>query len=223
MGRPASKVVCAVLVVAGFAVMSAKAMAQANSAELSSMLKDPAPRPPDLEKIYGRPTDPVKPDTSKQVAEYNRRRFELIARTSVEVVVLAETLQKSLAQPQSDAVLAQEAQVAAAVEQLAGNIHMVLLPDGLASRREEGTIKAKLPEGAEDVGQMRSRADALAAVAKDLHAEVDKSGADTLSIGVLTKSAQVRDLAHDLEVCIGKHSKGTTNKSSQVSGAICHR
>ncbi|HEY5331300.1 MAG TPA: hypothetical protein VIJ79_15570 [Acidobacteriaceae bacterium] len=205
MGKPASKAVCAVLAVAGFAVMSAKAMAQQNSACLARMLTDPAPRPPDLEKMYGKPTDPVKPDTSKQVAEYNRRRFELIARTSVEVAVLAETLQKSLAQPQSDAVLAQEAQVAAAVEQLAGNIHMVLLPDGLASRREEGTMKAKLPEGAEDLEQMRSRADALAEVAKDLHAEVDKSGADTLSIGVLTKSAQVRDIAHDLKVRMGKH------------------
>ena len=213
MGKPASTVVCAVLVVAGFAVMSAKAMAQENSVSpLSLPLKDPTPRQPDLEKIYGKPTDPVKPDTSKQVAEYNRRRFELIARASVQVAVLAETLQKSLAQPQSDAVLAQEAQVAAAVEQLAGDIHMVLLPDGLASRREEGTMKAKLPEGAEDLEQMRSRADALAAVAKDLHAEVDKSGADTLSIGVLTKSAQVRDIAHDLEVRLGKHSKGRTNK-----------
>jgi len=212
MGKPASKVVCAVLAVAGFAVMSGKAMAQGSSAELGAMLKDTAPRPPDLEKMYGKPTDPVKPDTSKRVAEYNRRRFELVARTSVQVAVLAETLQKSLAQPQSDAVLAQEAQVAAAVEQLAGNVHMVLLPNGQASRREEGTRRSNLPEGAEDLEQMRSRADALAAVAKDLHAEVDKSGADTLSLGVLTKSAQVRDIAHDLEVRIGKHSRGTTNK-----------
>jgi len=212
MGKPALKVVCAVLAVAGFAVMPAKAMAQGSSAELSSMLKDPAPRQPDLEKMYGNPTDPVKPDTSKRMAEYNRRRFELIARTSAQVAVLAETLQKSLAQPQSDAVLAQEAQVAAAVEQLAGNVHTVMLPNGPASGREEATGKANLPEGAENLEQMRSKADALAAVAKDLHAEVDKSGADTLSIGVLTKSAQVRDIAHDLKVRMGKQSKGTTNK-----------
>jgi len=208
MGKPASKVVCAVLVIAGFAVMPAKAMAQGSSAELGAMLKDPAPRPPDLEKMYGKPTDPVKPDTSRQVAEYNRRRFELIARASVQVAQLAETLQKSLAQPQSEAVLAQEAQVAAAVEQLAGNVHMVLLPNGLAGKHEEGARKANLPEGAEDLEQMRSRADALAALAKELHDEVDKSGADTLSIAVLTKSAQVRDIAHDLEVRMEKHSKG---------------
>jgi len=212
MGKRASKVVCAVLVAAGFAVMSAKAMAQGSSAELASMLKDPAPRPPDLEKMYGKPTDPVRPGTSKQVAEYNRRRFELIARASVQVAALAETLQKSLAQPQTDAVLAQEAQVAAAVEQLAGNVHMVLLPNGQAGRRDEGTTKANPPEGPEGLEQMRSRADALAAVAKDLHTEVDKSGADTLSIAVLTKSAQVRDIAHDLEVRMGKLSTGRTNK-----------
>ena len=207
MLQPVFKALYALCCLAGLALRN-QAKAQDNHASPVLILKDPTPRSPDLSKVYGKPADPAATPTSLQVANYNRRRFALIAHASNEIATLAKTLQKALAEEQSEAMLRQEAEVSSAIATLAGDVHMAVVPRGRGQAKERvGADKRAIEAGAADGAQVRSKVDTLVTLAEGMHTEVDKSEPDTLSVGVFTKSQQVRDLAHELTLRLQRRSK----------------
>lgn len=201
MRRPGMPLVCAACALAGLAATPVEATAQDNHGGTIVILKDPTPRPPDLEKIYGKPADGDESAAARKVKQYDQQRFALISHASGQVESLAETLQKAMAQEQSDAVLTQEAKVAAAIEVLAADVHMALQNEPeKSSKRDEKLKPTHKPQTAAELAQLRSRVDVLKALADGMHDEVAKSGPDTLPIGVLTKSVQIRDMARELKL-----------------------
>lgn len=162
------------------------------------VLKDPTPREPDLEKRFKTtPTSNVA--NPRKIANYNQQRFQLIGKASVQMHSLAQVLQASVAQQRTVNTSSQEAQIAGAIEMLAANVYTALAtssPRSLAKTHEDSSI-AK--DDRAQAAQLNSDTKQLEALTNALQAEVSKSSADTLPVGVLIRSSQVRELARSLK------------------------
>lgn len=162
------------------------------------VLPNPTPREPDLEKRFNTKSSPALSDSAR-VAAYNRQRFELIGRASAHIQSLSSALRNSIAQHNPGTTIAQEEQVAGAIESLAANVYAATASEspkpGAKTAREPLTGADSRTEGE----RLSAQAKQLDALAQALQTEVSKSTADTLAVGVLTKSAEVRDLAHTLK------------------------
>lgn len=178
------------------------AMAQSRTAQVM-ILPDPTPREPDLEKRFKTSAPPSPGKDPARVTAFNQQRLQLIGRASTHLRSLAALLQRSVAQHPSGASLAPEAQVAGAIETLAGNVYTAMATPG--SSGSSGTSgKASVNAAAAysqpaEVPDLTAATRHLAELTEALETEVSKSSVDTLSVGVLVKSAQVRDLAHTLK------------------------
>jgi len=74
-------------------------------------------------------------------------------------------------------------------------------PDANAQMEERENLVKPENYGAANVERMRQIAEdsaKLLKMAADLKAEVDKTGKDTLSLGVIRKAEQIERLAHDV-------------------------
>lgn len=162
------------------------------------VLKDPTPREPDLEKRF-RTTPTSNVPNTRKIANYNRQRFQLIGKASEQMHSLAQVLQASVVQPRTVTTGSQEAQIAGAIETLASNVYTALAtssPRSLAKGHES------LPVAIDDraqAAQLSSDTKQLEVLTNALQSEVSKSSADTLPVGILIRSAQVRELARSLK------------------------
>lgn len=172
--------------------------AQSRTAQVM-ILPDPTPREPDLEKRFKTSSPAPGPDGAARLAAYNRQRFQLIGQASAHMHSLATVLQAAVAQHREASSLPQEARLAGAIESLAGNVYtaMAITPSQASPKKEEGA--SAVPTNVEPA-QLDAEAKQLAAMTEALQAEVSRSSADALAVGVLIKSAQVKDLAHNLKL-----------------------
>lgn len=173
-------------------------IAQSRTAQVM-VLPDPTPREPDLEKRFKTSPPPPTADPVSRLAAYNRQRFQLVGQASAHMHSLATALQASVGQPQRAALLVQEAQVAEAIETLAANVYgaMASVPSQAPAKKEEGpSVTSAI---AAEAAPLDAEAKQLTALTGALQAEVNRSSADALDVGVLIKSAQVRTLAHSLK------------------------
>ncbi len=161
------------------------------------VLKDPTPREPDLEKKFAVKTPPGALEPAR-LAAYNQQRFKLIGQASVQMHSLATVLEASLERQQDATVVSEEARLAETIETLAGNVHAALSisPAQHPAKTPKGPSSATSEDERKSAAQ--SEAKQLLARTEDLQAEVNKSSADTLAVGVLLKSAQVKELADTL-------------------------
>ena len=187
---------CAVLAMAiawGGGARTASAQASRSSTILE--LKDPTPRPPDLEKMY-RPAGPPPGLTAAQITAYNQQRYQLIRHAAASMQRFANVLEKALAQHQEGTSLAQEAQVAGAIEALAANVCQ-----SLAVRTETAPPASAAPGHTlpADKAHLLTDTQELAALTATVEAETAKSAPDALPVNVLLTSIRVRDLAEELQ------------------------
>ena len=159
------------------------------------VLKDPTPREPDLEKRF-KTTPASNVPNPRKIADYNRQRFQLIGKASEQMHSLAQVLQASVAQQRTATTGSQEVQIAGAIETLAANVYTALAtssPRALAKTHEGSSVAT------DDRAQISSDTRQLEALTNALQSEVSKSSADTLPVGVLIRSSQVRELARSLK------------------------
>ena len=162
------------------------------------VLTDPTPREPDLEKRF-KTTPASNVADPRKIANYNRQRFQLIGKASEQMRSLAQVLQASVAQQQTATKGSQEAQIAGAIETLAANVYTALAtssPRSLTKTHEGSSVAT---DDRAQAAQLSSDTKQLEALTNALQSEVSKSSADTLPVGVLIRSAQVRELARSLK------------------------
>ncbi len=170
------------------------------------VLKDPTPRPPDLDKMYGTASTPAVNASPALQTSYFQQRQSLVTRASHQLTALAITLDRAVGGQVTEAARAQEIQVAGLIEQLAGNVRTAMAPSPAgggkdAARTVPGGGRAA---GAPDASVPLSTETAeLVTVAKELEEDVDKTTPDTLPVGVLLKSSRAMALAHAVKQRIG--------------------
>lgn len=172
-------------------------LAQSRTAQVM-ILPDPTPREPDLEKRFNTSPAPFAANPAR-VAAYNRQRFQLIGQASAHLRSMANALQVSVAQHGEATALPQETQLAGAIEALATNVYTAMLPS--PSRPAGKTDKDPSAEtiGTSEAPRLLADTRRLSALTEALETEVNKSSADTLAVGIVIKSAQVKELAHSLK------------------------
>ncbi len=209
--HPACRSICAkcvfaaVLMLWGTALM---ATGQSRTAQVL-VLKDPTPREPDLDKRFKTATPPALTDTAR-LAAYNQQRLKLLGQASAHVSALAAALESSLAGHREGTPFTREVQFARAMEELAGNMYSSLAAttarpanrSAAAASSAAGIVPGTNPEkDAELLAASRE----LTVQAHELQAEVSKSTADTLPVGVVVKTARVREEARALKDRLQEH------------------
>jgi hypothetical protein len=178
------------------------------------MLPDPTPRQPDLEQKYSQPA-PSGTAADHAAMVLNEQRQALIIRASNQLALLAAALNDGILKHEQGASLAPEVQLADLIEKLAKNVNTsVKLAVGSATARAPKAVKTETSVAATSVSggtpeaQLKLDAGKLLAVVQELQAEVGKTNQDTLSIGVLAKSAEAERAAKSLKERMKKRSSG---------------
>jgi hypothetical protein len=196
-----------------FAAFGTTAAAQGNKSQVV-MLPDPTPRQPDLEQKYNQPAaSGTAADHAAMVL--NEQRQALIIRASNQLALLAAALNDGILKHEQGTSLAPEVQIAELIEKLAKNVNTSLkLAFGSATARASKSAKTEtsvaatsVPGGAPEA-QLKQDAGKLLAVVQELQAEVGKTNQDTLSVGVLAKSAEAERAARSLKDRMKKRSSG---------------
>lgn len=169
------------------------------------VLKDPTPRPLDLDKVYAPPggnpagNPAVSPKAKKPESLYEQKKA-LMVRASVQIAALASTLDNAVHTKPLAASRAQEIQVAGLIELLAGNIHSSMVPPPSpkngAAQQQGIPVVAGPPDTS---APLTSETAQLVSLAKELQDGVEKLSPETLSLGVIAKSSEVLQLAHTLK------------------------
>jgi hypothetical protein len=179
------------------------------------MLPDPTPRQPDLEQKY---SQPVVSGTAADHAAMvlNEQRQALIIRASSQLASLAAVLNDGIQKHEKGASLAPEVQIAELMEKLAKNVNTSIklagepATTGRASRSDAAKTSTPATAVAGDTpeAQLKQQAGQLLVIVQELQAEVGKTNRDTLSVGVLAKSAEVERAAKSLKERMKKRSNG---------------
>jgi hypothetical protein len=179
------------------------------------MLPDPTPRQPDLEKKY---SQPVVSGTAADHAAIvlNEQRQALIIRASNQLASLAVVLNDGILKHDRGTSLAPEVQIADLIEKLAKNVNASIKLAGesaTSARASKPDLAKTSTPAASSAGdapeaQLRQQAAELVVIVQELQAEVGKTNRDTLSVGVLAKSAEVERAAKSLKERMKKHSNG---------------
>jgi hypothetical protein len=179
------------------------------------MLPDPTPRQPDLEQKYR------QPGVSSTAAEHaamllNQQRQALIIRASNQLTSLAATLNDGILKHEKGTSLGPEIQVADLMEKLAKNVNTSIriagepATTGRPSKSDPARTNAAATSVAGDgpEAQLKQQAGQLVVLVQELQAEVAKTNRDTLSVGVLARSAEVERAAKSLKERMKKRSSG---------------
>jgi hypothetical protein len=192
------------------------AAAQGNKSQVV-MLPDPTPRQPDLEQKYSQPAV-IGTAADHAAMVLNEQRHALIIRASTQLASLAAVLNNGILKHEKGTSLAPELQIADLIEKLAKNMNAAIKLDGQPAsagrasksdpaKRDASSAANSLPgEGPE--AQLRQDAGKLVFVVQELQAEVGKTDQDTLSLGVLAKSAEVERVARSLKERMKKRANG---------------
>ena len=162
------------------------------------ILKDPTPREPDLDKRFTTTSPPLTVSPA-QIAAYNRQRFQLIGQASVHLHSLATALLASVEQQRETASAPQEAQLAGAIETLAENVSTAMATSPSRPSAKKAKAPADTASSSKQSAELTTEVKRLVTLTEALQVEVRRSGVDTLSLGVLIKSAQIKELAHSLK------------------------
>ena len=205
------------LTLAGMTALAALgtfAVAQGSKSQVV-MLPDPTPRQPDLEQKYSQPAvNSTAADHAAMVL--NEQRQALIIRASNQLASLAAELNDGIQKHEKGTSLAPEVQIAELMEKLAKNVNTSIKLAGepatagraLKSDPAKTTTPATAVAGDTPEAQLKQQARQLLVVAQELQAEVGKTNRDTLSVGVLAKSAEVERAAKSLKERMKKRSTG---------------
>lgn len=168
------------------------------------ILKDPTPREPDLEKKLGLAPIPERQRAdSASLAEYNRRRQELVARAAGQVLQLANTLHTAVAEHTSKASWNPELEVVAAIQTLALHIRVALTPpsskaqvvrDGKAELAPASTGPSS-PEFSSEENAAK-----LLKLAADLKEDAAHTGPDVVALRSIRDAEQIASLASRLQL-----------------------
>jgi hypothetical protein len=179
------------------------------------MLPDPTPRQPDLQQKY---SQPVVSGTAADHAAMvlNEQRQALIIRASNQLASLAVVLNDGILKHEKGTSLAPEVQIADLMEKLAKNVNTSIklagepATPGRASKPDPAKTSTPAASIAGDPleAQLRQQAAQLVVIVQELQAEVGKTNRDTLSVGVLAKSAEVERAAKSLKERMKKRSSG---------------
>jgi len=195
------------------AAFGTAAAAQGNKTQVV-MLPDPTPRQPDLEQKYSQPA-PSGTAADHAAMVLNEQRQALIIRASNQLASLAAALNDGILKHQQGTSLAPEVQLADLIEKLAKNVNTsVKLAVGSAivhapkpAKTETSVASISVSGGAAEA-QLKLDAGKLLAVVQELQAAVGKTNQDTLSVGVLAKSAEAEREARSLKDRMKKRSSG---------------
>jgi len=179
------------------------------------MLPDPTPRQPDLEQKYSQPTVSVTAADHAAIV-LNEQRQALIIRASNQLGTLAAVLNDGILKHDKGTSLAPEVQIADLIEKLAKNVNASIKfagepgTPGRASKSDPAKTSTPAASVAGDPpeAQLRQQAAQLVVMVQELQAEVGKTNRDTLSVGVLAKSAEVERAAKSLKERMKKRSNG---------------
>ncbi len=190
------------------------AVAQGSKSQVV-MLPDPTPRQPDLEQKY---SQPVVTSTAADHAAMvlNEQRQALIIRASNQLASLAAMLNDGIQKHEKGTSLAPEVQIADLMEKLAKNVNTSIklagepATIGHASKSDPAKTSTPATSVAENTleAQLKQQAGQLVVIVQELQAEVSKTNRDTLSVGVLAKSAEVERAAKSLKERMKKRSSG---------------
>ncbi len=190
------------------------AVAQGSKSQVV-MLPDPTPRQPDLEQKY---SQPVVTSTAADHAAMvlNEQRQALIIRASNQLASLAAMLNDGIQKHEKGTSLAPEVQIADLMEKLAKNVNTSIklagepATTGHASKSDPAKTSTPATSVAENTleAQLKQQAGQLVVIVQELQAEVSKTNRDTLSVGVLAKSAEVERAAKSLKERMKKRSSG---------------
>jgi hypothetical protein len=178
------------------------------------MLPDPTPREPDLEQKY---SQPVVSSTAADHAAMvlNEQRQALIIRASKQLALLAAALNDGILKHEKGTSLAAEVQVADLMEKLAKNVNTSIklagdpATTGRSSKSDSATANTSHAASSIDGdAQLKQQAGRLVVIVQELQAEVAKTNRDTLSVGVLAKSAEVERAARSLKERMKKRTSG---------------
>jgi hypothetical protein len=190
------------------------AVAQGSKSQVV-MLPDPTPRQPDLEQKYSQPAvSSTAADHAAMVL--NEQRQALIIRASNQLATLAAVLNDGIQKHEKGTSLAPEVQIADLMEKLAKNVNssIKLAGEPATTGRTPKSDSAKISTPATSVAgdtleaQLKQQAGQLVVIVQELQAEVGKTNRDTLSVGVLSKSAEVERAAKSLKERMKKRSSG---------------
>lgn len=187
-----------------FSLSTGTATAQTNTNQ-QIILKDPTPREVDLEKKLGVAGAQPRPEASgKALAEYNRRRQELVARASTEVYRLAQTLHTAMPGHRPRSSWRSEREVLAAIHSLAVNIRAALGAPGDKAPKNSGQDgKSGVPLTASSSAAAHDKAeqdaDRLFALAADLQGEALHSGPDVIPLRLMRDAEQIGALTLELQ------------------------
>jgi hypothetical protein len=192
------------------------AAAQGNKSQVV-MLPDPTPRQPDLEQKYSQPA--VSGTAADHAAVVlNQQRHALIARASNQLVSLAAVLNDGILKHEKGTSLAAELQIADLIEKLAKNMNAAIklggqpASAGRVSKSDPAKTDASSAtsslSGEAPETQLRQDAGKLVFVVGELQAEVGKTDQDTLSLGIVAKSAEVERVARSLKERMKKRANG---------------
>ena len=190
------------------------AVAQGSKSQVV-MLPDPTPRQPDLEQKYSQPAvSSTAADHAAMVL--NEQRQALIIRASNQLASLAAVLNDGIQKHEKGTSLAPEVQIADLMEKLAKNVNSSIklagepATAGRASKSDPAKTSTPATAVAGDTpeAQLKQQAGQLVVIVQELQAEVGKTNRDTLSVGVLAKSAEVERAAKSIKERMKKRSSG---------------
>lgn len=183
---------CGSTALAAFGTLSA-----VQGSSQSIRLTDPTPRQPDLEQKYNHPTA-SGPATDHAAILLNQQRHALVAKAANQLASLAATLKSSILRHQENTSLAPEVQIADLIEKLAKNVNEAVKLDGRPSQPHSAKT-TEAPSVETPAAQLRQGAEQLVIAVQQLQAEVGKTNQETLSLGVVTTSAEVERVARNLK------------------------
>jgi hypothetical protein len=209
--KPLARLILAAMT--ALAALGTFAAAQGSKSQVV-MLPDPTPREPDLEQKYSQPAvSGTATDHAAMVL--NEQRQALIIRASNQLASLAAALNDGILKHEKGASLAAEVQVADLIEKLAKNVNTSIklagepAISGRASKSDSATSKtAHAASSVDGEAQLKQQAGQLVVIVQELQAEVAKTNRDTLSVGVVAKSAEVERAAKSLKERMKKRSSG---------------
>jgi len=169
------------------------------------MLTDPTPRPPDLEQEYEGSRE------ENAAAEHNAiilnaERQSLVTHASGDLAFLATTLKRALDTHTNGKPLAPEIQVAELIEKLSKNVRSALELGGqkapphaeLKAKTEAPAAPASSAEQA-FTQEIASESAKLVLLTQELQRDMTNSNSATVSVGAITRSAEIEILAKTLK------------------------
>lgn len=194
----------------------ALAPAQNTTQQQGIYLKDPTPREPDLEQKYDVNGANVGV-TDHTALVFSTERQQLIAHASKNLASLATSLKFGVDTHKTGSPMDAEEQIASLIEKLAKNINAALKAGSEGTHTvhtsSDPQSKSSLPEdhqySPEEERQLLLQADTarLVILTHQLQDEVSLTGRTTLSVGALTRSAEIEGLAKDLKQRLKKGPK----------------